>query len=727
MAAISGANIVNDGLILYVDPSNPVCYSGTGTSVYNLASSSLVGGTLVNGVTYDYANNGAMYFDGTNDYIAIPDSNLLDFGSSFTISAWIKINDLTTAASHCIFNNMNVQTGITTQGLSLMWWRDNLYGVNPKSLMIQYGMNGGAWNVYSSDANTINDLNIHHVVITISAANTNNPTVSFYIDGVLKTTTWWGQSTKAAINYSSDTSTIRVGHLYTPGDPNYANSFANINVYNLQIYKIALSASQITQNYNATKSRFLTSENILTNGLIFSIDASKITSYPGTGTSIYDLSGLSNNGTLVSSPTFSKLNGGSLSFNGNSYITRSSALDAGQNFSVTAWIYPTSLGARNAIVGNGYPYTTDNGWLFCICDNNFSLFQALFLSIGQNNVLKISNSYVFQLNKWSHVSCSVSGGGSSVKFYVNGVETSYGFTIESGRTISYSNNEFHIGMRHSTTGERFAGNISQVQIYNTTLTAQEITQNYNATKNRYINILPPVNDSLVLNLDAGNRASYAGTGTTWFDLSSNRISASLVDGVVFAGTGISTHFSFDGTGDYVNIPSTSLFNFGSGDFSVELAIYYNASTSSDNTYRPAFMLGSGNSYLIMNKWRSGIGNGIVLDYSVAGSRYTLTTTNAVPSPNVNNTITSPLFDVNAKWTHFVIRISSNVMTLYINSVSYGSVNLASRWNTNQGLTIGTGGGDYMSGLIPYFKFYNRALSASEILQNFNFYRSRYGI
>jgi hypothetical protein len=219
-------------------------------------------------------------------------------------------------------------------------------------------------------------------------------------------------------------------------------------------------------------------------------------------------------------------------------------------------------------------------------------------------------------------------------------------------------------VRHSAS-EKFVGSISQVQIYNTSLTATEIQQNYNATKARYINTLPAISDSLVLNLDAGNRASYAGTGTTWFDLSSNGLRASLVDGVVFAGTGISTHFSFDGTGDYVNIPSTSLFNFGSGDFSVELAIYYNASTSSDNTYRPAFMLGSGNSYLIMNKWRSGIGNGIVLDYSVAGSRYTITTTNSVPQPVVNNTITSPLFDVNAKWTHFVIRISSNVMTLFI--------------------------------------------------------------
>jgi hypothetical protein len=542
-----------------------------------------------------------------------------------------------------------------------------------------------------------------------------------YKNGTLATVTKSIDGSFSSV-YDNATRSIQLGYFFD--FQNYYNS-ANIGI--VQIYNRVLSATEILQNYNSFESRYVTTDNIITSGLVYNIDASKNASYPGIGTTIYDLSGSGFAGTLVSSPTFSTLNGGSLVFNGSSYITRSSALNAGQNFSVTAWIYPTSLGARNAVVGNGYPYTTDNGWLFCICENNFSLFQALFLSIGQNNVLVISNSYVFQLNKWSHIACSVSGGGSSVKLYVNGVETSYGFTTGSGRTISYATNEFNIGRRHSSTPEGFGGNISQVQIYNTTLTATEIQQNYNATKARYINILPPVNDSLVLNLDAGNRASYAGTGTTWFDLSSNRISASLVDGVVFAGTGISTHFSFDGTGDYVNIPSTSLFNFGSGDFSVELAIYYNASTSSDNTYRPAFMLGSGNSYLIMNKWRSGIGNGIVLDYSVAGSRYTLTTTNAVPSPNVNNTITSPLFDVNAKWTHFVIRISSNVMTLYINSVSYGSVNLASRWNTNQGLTIGTGGGDYMSGLIPYFKFYNRALSASEILQNFNSVRSRYNI
>jgi len=710
MGVVSGVNTVTDGLIFYVDPTNTNTYSGVGTTAYNLIPGGINNFSLNNGLSYDLDKSGSFYFDGSNDYVGLGSTTIFN-STAFTVSFWIK--PTTYSGTYCSGAVSNGQYTIFGTSSTYQGYSSTFSGA------IQTGGSSNA-------AATVNQSNFsinkwyHYVAVYDSAGTGNSTKFKIYIDGVIKSLTFDG--TMPSSPYAAGQE-ARIG--WGPGGGAYP--YYNGNIGLVQIHRRALSSTEILQNYNATKARFDTTENIVTNGLILNVDPGKSASYPGTGTTINDLSGSGNTGTLVSSPTFSSLNSGSLVFNGSSYITRSSALNTGQNFSVTAWIYPTSLGSRNAVVGNGYPYTTDNGWLFCICENNFSLFQALFLSIGQNNVLVISNSYVFQLNKWSHIACSVSGGGSSVKFYVNGVETSYGFTSGSGRTISYATNEFHIGMRHSTTTERFAGNISQVQIYNTTLTATEIQQNYNATKARYINILPPVNDSLVLNLDAGNRASYAGTGTTWVDLSSNRISASLVDGVVFAGTGISTHFSFDGTGDYVNIPSTSLFNFGSGDFSVELAIYYNTSTSSDNTYRPAFMLGSGNSYLIMNKWRSGIGNGVVVDYSVTGSRYTITTTNSVPSPNVNNTITSPLFDVNAKWTHFVIRISSNVMTLYINSVSYGSVNLASRWNTNQGLTIGTGGGDYMSGLIPYFKFYNRALSASEILQNFNSVRSRYNI
>ena len=234
-----------------------------------------------------------------------------------------------------------------------------------------------------------------------------------------------------------------------------------------------------------------------------------------------------------------------------------------------------------------------------------------------------------------------------------------------------------------------------------------------------------ITSSLIFHFDAANTRCYPGTGNTVNGLAEG-IGGTFVNGVGFTSSNNGS-FIFDGTNDYVNIPSSSLFNFDSGDFSVELVTYYNSSTSSDNIYRPAFVLGSGNTYLALFKWRSGVGNGVYADYSVSGSRYTITTTNSVPSPVVNNTITSPLYDVNGKYTHFVIRVSANVMTLYINSVSYGSVNLASRWNTNLGLAIGTGEGDYMLGLIPYIKFYNRALSAAEIKQNFEATRDRYGI
>jgi hypothetical protein len=336
---------------------------------------------------------------------------------------------------------------------------------------------------------------------------------------------------------------------FGPGAPGYP--YYNGNIGLVQIHSRALSSTEIVQNYNATKARFNTTENIVTNGLVLNVDAGKSASYPGTGTTIYDLSGSGFTGTLVSSPTFSTLNGGSLVFNGSSYITRSSALNAGQNFSVTAWIYPTALsgGGRNAVIGNAYPFLTDNGWYFCISNNNFGTFQSLMISLGQDNCIKISNSYVFQLNSWTHIAVTVSGGGASIKLYANGVETSYGFSGGSARTLVYTNNEFNIGVRYSAS-EKFVGSISQVQIYNTTLTTQEILQNYNATKSRYINLLPPVTDSsLVLNLDAGNRASYAGTGTTWYDLSGRGNHFNLLNGVVFAGSGSSTYMSFDGSDD----------------------------------------------------------------------------------------------------------------------------------------------------------------------------------
>jgi hypothetical protein len=680
MGVVSGVNTVTDGLIFYVDPTNTNTYSGVGTTAYNLIPGGINNFSLNNGLSYDLDKSGSFYFDGSNDYVGLGSTTIFN-STAFTVSFWIKPTTYSGSyVSGAISNGQYTIFGTTS---SYQGYSSTFTG----AIQASGSVNAAA---------TVNQSNFsinkwyHYVAVYDSAGIGNSNKFKIYIDGVIKSLTFDG--TMPSSPYAAGQE-ARIG--WGPGG---AYPYYNGNIGLVQIHRRALSSTEILQNYNATKARFNTTENIVTNGLVLNIDPGKSASYPGTGTTIYDLSGSGLTGTLVSSPTFSTLNGGSLVFGGSSYITRSSALNTGQNFSVTAWIYPTALSQRNAIVGNGYPYSTDNGWLFNICNNNFSLYQALMLTIGQDNVLRISNSYVFQLNKWSHIACSVSGGGSSVKLYVDGVETSYGVNVGSSRTLVYTNNEFHIGMRHSTTTERFAGNISQVQIYNTTLTSNEITQNYNATKNRYINVLPPVNDSLVLNLDAGNRASYAGTGTTWYDLSGRGNNFSLLNGVVFAGSGTTTYMSFDGTNDRA-------------------------------TFTGGVNLGTSHTVSVMFKPNDAGMNAVIFgDIGFNNTGYAFYVNGNTAYYAAGNTFQSISFTNSTNWMYLTVVRNGTSLTFYKNETSLGSTTLSLDSILKVSSLGGYAAGDYpYTGAIAIATCYTRALSAAEVLQNFNSVRSRYNI
>jgi hypothetical protein len=81
--------------------------------------------------------------------------------------------------------------------------------------------------------------------------------------------------------------------------------------------------------------------------------------------------------------------------------------------------------------------------------------------------------------------------------------------------------------------------------------------------------------------------------------------------------------------------------------------------------------------------------------------------------------------------HMIFTLSGNTQTLYINGVSVASNSGGSVPNIS-GTTFAIGNrsnlsGTYFGGNVYLTKFYNRALTASEILQNFNYYRTRYGI
>jgi hypothetical protein len=99
---------------------------------------------------------------------------------------------------------------------------------------------------------------------------------------------------------------------------------------------------------------------------------------------------------------------------------------------------------------------------------------------------------------------------------------------------------------------------------------------------------PSLASTLVLDLDAGNSASYAGTGTTWTDLSGKGNHGTLVNSVTYNSAG---YLVFNGNGPYVSLPKSTDFDFNTGDFTVENWIYM-TSTNASSVYISLNVVGS---------------------------------------------------------------------------------------------------------------------------------------
>jgi len=670
---------VSEGLIYYIDPYNNRSYSGTGNTVYNLVNAS-IGGTFVGSTAapIDSTSTRTFYMGGSN-YINCP--NNIPLTNNFTVSVWFKLN---------AYNNSSIIN---------KWFADSS-PTNHRSWFLGSETSSSSVVVVLSSDGTYTNPTIKRYAVPVNLNEYTNITFTFatgtltvYKNGLLATVT---KSLDASFTtvYDNPTRSIQIGYGYDAG-----NYYGLANVGITQIYNRVLSPTEILQNYDAIEKRYYPEENIVRDGLILNLDPGNSRSYAGAGNTIYDLSGFGNTGTLVST-TFSSLNNGSLS----GVISKNSSVNSGQNFTVSAWIYPTSFATRNAIVGNAYPYSSNAGWYFFTANNYFSLNQSLFFSAGADQVSVGSISYVLPLNSWSYVSASVSNGGSSVKLYVNGIETSYGRTSYASLNLDYSTNEFYIGKRHSAAGDNFGGNISQVKIYNRALSQQEIQQNYNATKNRFINVLPPVRDNLILNLDAGNLASYPGSGTTWFDLSGSNNTSVLTNGPAYVFNDSSSNISFDGSNDYVVVNSNA--NLLSKTEYTKFVFFYATSFSTANNLISGGVSGTNHAFWLNFSNRLYAGHNASW-LTVTGSTTLSTNTwycGAVTYSNVSG------------WK------------LYLNGVLDGTSVTSTTFDNNGELLIAAyANANVFTGRMPLALVYNRALSAAEIAQNFNFYRSRYGI
>tara|TARA_Y100000361_G_scaffold54434_1_gene47499 strand:+ start:162 stop:857 length:696 start_codon:yes stop_codon:yes gene_type:complete len=225
------------------------------------------------------------------------------------------------------------------------------------------------------------------------------------------------------------------------------------------------------------------SPRIVTDGLVLCLDAANSRSYPGTGATWTDLKG-GNNGTLENGPTFDANNGGSIVFDGsddNVEIPHNTNqnLSASNGHSVSVWCKWISGNAHQDIVSKDSESGTGREWL--ITKSNSSNKFRYHVWNSSNSATYQNANYIAVSNQW--VNLTQVWNGSLLSFYVNG---SLDSTISASITPKNSTTIMRIGGgSDSGSALHFNGSVSSVLLYQKALTADEILQNYLATKGRY--------------------------------------------------------------------------------------------------------------------------------------------------------------------------------------------------------------------------------------------------
>ena len=223
-------------------------------------------------------------------------------------------------------------------------------------------------------------------------------------------------------------------------------------------------------------------------------------------------------------------------------------------------------------------------------------------------------------------------------------------------------------------------------------------------------LVPPiVTDGLVLHLDAGNSASYPGSDTTWFDLTTNSNNGTI-SGATYS-SNESGYLDFDGVNDYVNFASNTLTSAAT-EISCFLWVYpvsdgnilsiLGQSSINTSYHHSAIEIGS-SGQLRMSLWHSSL-------------------TNRVTSTLSFNT-----------WNNIGFTYSGTTLTGYVNGSSVGTTTLT--WSKPTNLYFGImatdstdmGTSAYGDGNVSAFYTYNKALTSSEVTQNYNALKGRYGL
>jgi TM2 domain-containing membrane protein YozV len=431
-------NIVTDGLVLALNASIVSSYPRSGTDWYDL-SGEANDGILTNGVTFN--SNGAIDFDGVDDevntsyYAQLNDFTVTVLFKDGGTAAWGRIVDKGYSSGFFISSYFTTYgSGYVGCGI--------IEPTPPHGVALQY------------------DTSRWHSFTSVRSGTTQ----TIYLDGVTNTATRTVSS--ATLNNTS----VSIGAW--SGGTNSQRYTGDVN--KVLMYNKALTPTEILQNYYQAP--------IVTDGLVFAVDANNLVSYPKSGTTAYDLTG-NNNGTLTNGTGYSNINGGTWDFDGvNDYINAGD-INPTTAQTLSVWVnldlipssqssnYPQLIGKRDVDLQRAYFFSfqkSTNKVYWEMKDNNGTYFT---LTSSKNS---------WNTSEWYCIDVTFKGSTGLAEIYINGIldnstTWSLNYVPQTTATCRIGGGNYWLD-----------GKIANAKIYDKALTAAEVTQNYNATKSRFI-------------------------------------------------------------------------------------------------------------------------------------------------------------------------------------------------------------------------------------------------
>ena len=230
---ISRSSIITTNLVLHLDASNSNSYSGSGTTWTDLSGEGN-NGTLVNGVSYSSDNGGYLIFDGTDDKVTLPVGSDFAYGTGdFTVEMWFNVTD---TSPQTYGQRLFCQTESGTNYFVISSSRGDPVVKKPVFTYTSYGT---GTHIVSSTAYT--EGTWHHLIIT-----RNGTTATLYLDNSSVATA------TVSLNFNNTTYVPTIGAFTHSNQLNFDGKISQVRVYKGK----GFSASDVTQNYNATKSNY---------------------------------------------------------------------------------------------------------------------------------------------------------------------------------------------------------------------------------------------------------------------------------------------------------------------------------------------------------------------------------------------------------------------------------------------------------------------------------------